>query len=275
MLSRTKWLCSRRRRPLPRVMSSDNGDLPAAGRGRPRLVVFDFDNTLYAGDSGTQLVTWLIRQNWWRVIAAVLISPVIAPLWLCADTRRRANLDLSVDRHCRRLLRRNARRYRPICGRRTRAFTFPAAASGHGCAHDVSTCWRSSRCSHRGAGGVGGHRPRFRFKRSCPRGRQHESTLHGRTHHRSTLLRRTKSRHALRRWLHGTACHRLQRQHHRSGSSGARSQADCCQSACFTCCRLPACSWRGCRNSELGFGGRGDSVTTPPIRRTISLLSMA
>ena len=90
MLSRTKWLCSRRRRPLPRVMSSDNGDLPAAGRGRPRLVVFDFDNTLYAGDSGTQLVTWLIRQNWWRVIAAVLISPVIAPLWLCADTRRRA-----------------------------------------------------------------------------------------------------------------------------------------------------------------------------------------
>jgi phosphatidylglycerophosphatase C len=71
-------------------MSSDNGDLLAAGQGRPRLVVFDFDNTLYAGDSGTQLVTWLIRQNWWRVIAAVLISPVIAPLWLCADTRRRA-----------------------------------------------------------------------------------------------------------------------------------------------------------------------------------------
>lgn len=28
---------------------------------RPRLVVFDFDNTLYGGDSGTQIVAWLLR----------------------------------------------------------------------------------------------------------------------------------------------------------------------------------------------------------------------
>lgn len=93
------------------VMSPDNSDwpdhpkpsgqtidverratLPCAEetRDHPRLVVFDFDNTIYAGDSGTELVTWLLSQNWWRVIAASLISPAIAPLWLCAHTRRRA-----------------------------------------------------------------------------------------------------------------------------------------------------------------------------------------
>jgi phosphatidylglycerophosphatase C len=77
-------------------MSSDNRDsritlsCAEAGWDRPRLVVFDFDNTLYAGDSGTQFLTWLLRQNWWRAIAAALISPVIAPLWLSANTRRRA-----------------------------------------------------------------------------------------------------------------------------------------------------------------------------------------
>src|SRR3546814_1400362 len=30
------------------------------------LVVFDFDHTLYDGDSGSHLVMWLIRRHWWR-----------------------------------------------------------------------------------------------------------------------------------------------------------------------------------------------------------------
>src|SRR5690606_41987290 len=38
---------------------------PAAATGR-RLVVFDFDHTLYDGDSGAHLVSWLIRRSWWR-----------------------------------------------------------------------------------------------------------------------------------------------------------------------------------------------------------------
>ncbi|MCA2320443.1 haloacid dehalogenase-like hydrolase [Mycobacterium intracellulare] len=61
-----------------------------AGVDHPRLVVFDFDNTLYGGDSGTQFVGWLLRRNWWRMIVALLISPVIAPLWLDTRGRRRA-----------------------------------------------------------------------------------------------------------------------------------------------------------------------------------------
>lgn len=94
-----------------RVMTSDNGDPPVytdrsphtidgecrnispcveAGGERSRLVVFDFDNTLYGGDSGTQLVAWLLHQNWWRITVALLVSPVIAPLWLDPRARRRA-----------------------------------------------------------------------------------------------------------------------------------------------------------------------------------------
>lgn len=94
-----------------RAMGSGNADLPdgsnpsgqtihvprrttlsrvGARCDRPRLVVFDFDNTLYAGTAGTRLLIWLIFRSWWRVIAGALISPVIAPLWLCAETRPRA-----------------------------------------------------------------------------------------------------------------------------------------------------------------------------------------
>jgi len=58
-----------------------------------RTVVFDFDHTLYHGDSGQHLVFWLLRRQWWRRLGALLIAPVVTPLILAMPTRR---LGLSV-----------------------------------------------------------------------------------------------------------------------------------------------------------------------------------
>ena len=53
------------------------------------LVVFDFDHTLYDGDSGTDLFRWLIGRDWWRILLALLIAPVFAPMIAFLPTRRR------------------------------------------------------------------------------------------------------------------------------------------------------------------------------------------
>ena len=53
------------------------------------LVVFDFDHTLYDGDSGTHLFKWLIKRDAWRVVLAMLIAPVFAPMIAFLPTRRR------------------------------------------------------------------------------------------------------------------------------------------------------------------------------------------
>ena len=60
---------------------------PAAATGR-RLVVFDFDHTLYDGDSGAHLVSWLIRRNGWRKALALLAAPVLLPMVAWLPTRR-------------------------------------------------------------------------------------------------------------------------------------------------------------------------------------------
>lgn len=52
------------------------------------LVVFDFDHTLYDGDSGSHLFAWLLRRHWWRVALALLVAPVCAPLIAFLPTRR-------------------------------------------------------------------------------------------------------------------------------------------------------------------------------------------
>lgn len=66
---------SRHRYPVPVV------DAP--------LVVFDFDHTLYDGDSGTHLFKWLIGRAWWRMLLALLIVPVCGPMIAWMPTRRR------------------------------------------------------------------------------------------------------------------------------------------------------------------------------------------
>ncbi len=52
------------------------------------LVVFDFDHTLYDGDSGAHLVTWLIRRHWARKLAAIALSPLLLPMVAWLPTRR-------------------------------------------------------------------------------------------------------------------------------------------------------------------------------------------
>ncbi|WP_052101432.1 haloacid dehalogenase-like hydrolase [Novilysobacter arseniciresistens] len=87
---------------------------PAARDGAP-LVVFDFDHTLYDGDSGGHLFKWLIRRAWWRTALAALIAPVFAPMIAFLPTRRvgisgfvwagtvgfhrRRDLDALIDRY--------------------------------------------------------------------------------------------------------------------------------------------------------------------------------
>lgn len=52
------------------------------------LVVFDFDHTLYDGDSGSHLFAWLIRRSWWRTALALLLAPVFGPMVAFLPTRR-------------------------------------------------------------------------------------------------------------------------------------------------------------------------------------------
>ena len=53
------------------------------------LVVFDFDHTLYDGDSGSHLFAWLLKRNPLRLAAAVLATPLLGPLVAMLPTRRR------------------------------------------------------------------------------------------------------------------------------------------------------------------------------------------
>jgi len=87
---------------------------PAARDNAP-LVVFDFDHTLYDGDSGGHLFRWMIMRSWWRVLLAVLIAPVFGPMVALLPTRRvgisgfvwagsvglhrRRDLDVLIDRY--------------------------------------------------------------------------------------------------------------------------------------------------------------------------------
>lgn len=53
------------------------------------LVVFDFDHTLYDGDSGGHLIQWLIRRSAWRTGLAAIAAPVLGPMIAWLPTRRR------------------------------------------------------------------------------------------------------------------------------------------------------------------------------------------
>jgi phosphatidylglycerophosphatase C len=79
------------------------------------LVVFDFDHTLYDGDSGSHLFKWLIERAWWRQVLAILAAPVAGPMVAWLRTRRagisvfvwigtvglhrRRDLDALIDRY--------------------------------------------------------------------------------------------------------------------------------------------------------------------------------
>lgn len=52
------------------------------------LVVFDFDHTLYHGDSGSHLFAWLLKRNPLRLLAALLATPLLGPMVAWLPTRR-------------------------------------------------------------------------------------------------------------------------------------------------------------------------------------------
>ncbi len=52
-------------------------------------IVFDFDHTLYDGDSGGHLVRWLLTRAWWRTGLALLATPVLGTMIAFLPTRRR------------------------------------------------------------------------------------------------------------------------------------------------------------------------------------------
>lgn len=54
------------------------------------LVVFDFDHTLYDGDSGSDLFAWLMLRNPLRLLLALLVTPLLGPLVAMLATRRRS-----------------------------------------------------------------------------------------------------------------------------------------------------------------------------------------
>jgi phosphatidylglycerophosphatase C len=58
-------------------------------RAEAPLVVFDFDHTLYDGDSGGHLVKWLIKRNPLRMLAALAATVVLGPMVAFLPTRRR------------------------------------------------------------------------------------------------------------------------------------------------------------------------------------------
>ena len=53
------------------------------------VVVFDFDHTLYDGDSFGHVLRWLLKRNPLRTVAALAATPLLGPMVAFLPTRRR------------------------------------------------------------------------------------------------------------------------------------------------------------------------------------------
>jgi phosphatidylglycerophosphatase C len=56
-------------------------------KGPSRIAIFDLDRTLIRCDSFPSLLNSLLLRNWWRLMGAVVASPVLLPLWVSVHTR--------------------------------------------------------------------------------------------------------------------------------------------------------------------------------------------
>jgi phosphatidylglycerophosphatase C len=57
-------------------------DSQRTAQGEPRIVLFDFDGVLVAGDSFAHVLRTLIRERWWRRALALAVTPIAMPLLL-------------------------------------------------------------------------------------------------------------------------------------------------------------------------------------------------
>lgn len=72
-------------------MSEFQGDSAAvaAASGNARVVLFDFDGVIARGDSFSAFLRWHLRRSWWRLLACLLLLPMLAPSWLVRRLRMR------------------------------------------------------------------------------------------------------------------------------------------------------------------------------------------
>ncbi len=63
-------------------MSRHPTDAPAEA-----VALFDFDYTLIRRDSFSRFVRGLLWRDWWRVVAAAGLVPIVAPMWSLRGTR--------------------------------------------------------------------------------------------------------------------------------------------------------------------------------------------
>ena len=118
---------------MSRTLDPDSPCVTGKRPGLPDapLVVFDFDHTLYDGDSGQHLVTWLIRRHWARIAAALLLAPLLLPMVAWLPTRRRGISGFlwigSIGMHNRRDLDAVIDRYVQANKHRIHAHLLPAA----------------------------------------------------------------------------------------------------------------------------------------------------
>ena len=63
-------------------------DFPAPLDGA-QVVVFDFDHTLFDGDSFTHALRWMLKRQAWRWVAAMLATPILGPMVAYLSRRRR------------------------------------------------------------------------------------------------------------------------------------------------------------------------------------------
>lgn len=53
-----------------------------------RVIVFDFDKTIFAGDIGFEITRWRLLRSPWRCALGILLLPLYAPLFLHARSLR-------------------------------------------------------------------------------------------------------------------------------------------------------------------------------------------
>ena len=71
------------------MSEADSTQIFPAPRADAPVVVFDFDHTLYDGDSFGHVLGWLLKRNPLRTLVALAATPLLGPMVAFLPTRRR------------------------------------------------------------------------------------------------------------------------------------------------------------------------------------------